>query len=82
MGQNFFGLKFPDDKIRIHGEIFDLAYYSGCISLIEAYELPVHLRYFYTKCLVKAKEEERAAHEKSTNSTSEAPNHNKIDRPF
>jgi hypothetical protein len=39
---------------------FDLAYYSeGAITIPQVYELPVHLRYFYMKCLNNAKESEK-----------------------
>ena len=34
-------------------------YSDGAISIPEVYELPVHLRYFYTKCLKNAREKEK-----------------------
>lgn len=43
---------------------FDLAYYSeGAITIPQVYELPVHLRYFYMKCLMRIKEEEKETSE-------------------
>jgi hypothetical protein len=42
-----------------------LAYFSeGAISIADAYDLPIHLRNFYLKCLEEAKKREKEQLEK------------------
>jgi len=49
----------PEDKLRIHREIFTLIYGSGGgITHDEAYSMPISLRYFYLKMLIEQKERE------------------------
>ena len=49
----------PEDKIRIHQDIFHLVYNSnGGFTHDEAYTMPVFLRYFYLKMLVDQRQKE------------------------
>jgi len=50
----------PEDRVRIHEEIFYLSYYSnGGFTHDEVYSMPVFLRYFNLKMLVNQKEKEK-----------------------
>ncbi len=52
----------PEDKIRIHQEIFHLVYNSnGGFTHDEVYTMPISLRYFYLRMLVDQKEKEADA---------------------
>lgn len=49
----------PEDKVRIHQEIFHLVYNSnGGFTHDEVYTMPVFLRYFYLNMLVEQKSKE------------------------
>lgn len=55
----------PEDKVRIHKEIFHLIYNSnGGFTHDEIYTMPVFLRYFYLRMLIEQKEAE-SKHAKS-----------------
>ena len=60
----FYGLTLtPEDKFRIHQEIFHLIYNSnGGITHDEAYSLPIYLRYFYIRMLLEQKQRESEAY--------------------
>jgi hypothetical protein len=52
----------PEDKVRIHQEIFQLAYNSnGGFTHDEVYSMPVFLRYFYLRMLIEQREKENKA---------------------
>ena len=53
----FYGLTLePEDKVRIHKEIFHLIYNSnGGFTHDEVYTMPVFLRYFYLNMLIEQK---------------------------
>lgn len=52
----------PEDKVRIHQEIFHLVYNSnGGFAHDEVYTMPVFLRYFYLRMLIEQREKENAA---------------------
>lgn len=59
----FYGLTLkPEDKVRIHQEIFHLIYNSnGSITHDEAYSMPIYLRYFYLRMLIEQKQRESEA---------------------
>jgi hypothetical protein len=63
LGQPFYGLTLtPEDKVRIHQEIFHLVYNSnGGFTHDEVYTMPVFLRYFYLRMLIEQREKENAA---------------------
>jgi hypothetical protein len=49
----------PEDKVRIHQEIFQLVYHgNGGFTHDEVYTMPIFLRYFYLKLLIQQKEKE------------------------
>jgi len=56
----FYGLTLtPEDKVRIHQEIFHLIYNSnGGFTHDEVYSMPVYLRYFYLRMLIDQKQKE------------------------
>lgn len=57
----------PESRLNIHGEIFDLCYYSnGAFTQEGVYNMPTFLRSFYIKKLVDAKKAEADAHNKSS----------------
>ena len=60
LGLPFYGLTLtPEDKFRIHQEIFHLVYNSnGGFTHDEVYTMPVFLRYFNLKMLIEQKEKE------------------------
>lgn len=60
MGLPFYGLTLtPEDKVRIHKEIFHMIYNSnGGFTHDEVYAMPVFLRYFYLRMLIEQKENE------------------------
>lgn len=52
----------PESRLNIHGEIFDLCYYSnGAFTQEGVYKMPVSLRSFYIKKLIDAKKAENDA---------------------
>ena len=56
----------PEDKLLIHTQVFDLAYYSeGAFTQEIAYNLPTHLRIFYLRKLTDVRKKESEAMEKS-----------------
>ena len=62
----------PEDKVRLHEQIFLLAYHSqGAFTQDIVYKLPVYLRIFYTNQLIKSKEKEA---EKMENASKSSPN--------
>ena len=49
----------PEDKVRIHQEIFTLIYNGkGGFTHDEVYTMPIFLRYFYLKMLIEQREKE------------------------
>ena len=60
LGLPFYGLTLtPEDKFRIHQEIFHLVYnVNGGFTHDEVYSMPVFLRYFNIKMLIEQKEKE------------------------
>jgi hypothetical protein len=60
LGLPFYGLTLtPEDKFRIHQEIFHLVYNAnGGFTHDEVYSMPVFLRYFNIKMLIEQKEKE------------------------
>lgn len=60
LGHPFYGLTLrPEDKIRVHTEVFHLIYGSGgAFSHDEAYSMPIPLRYFNLRLLMEQKERE------------------------
>jgi hypothetical protein len=60
----FFGLS--DEYIENVYEQFFILKYHGGWSFIEAYNLPVKIRLWFLKRLIKQKEEEKEAIEKAT----------------
>ena len=67
----FFGLP-SNYSVILHKQIFELCYYGNGFTQEGVYRLPVHLRRFYYKQLVDAKEEEAKQAEKSNKSGSSA----------
>jgi len=71
----------PEDRIRIHTELFCLIYNSnGGFTHSDVYDLPISLRYFYLKMLIEQKEKENEQVKKQNNSVS-SPNSNSVSRP-
>lgn len=65
---DIFGIT-PEVKMNIHGEIFDLCYYSnGAFTQDGVYNMPTFLRSFYIKKLVDAKKAEADAQNKASQS--------------
>ena len=64
-GLRFYGLTLtPEDKVRIHQEIFHLCYNSnGSFTHDEVYSMPSFLRHFNLKMLIEQKEKENIANE-------------------
>ena len=61
----------PEDKIRIHEEIFQFVYNSnGGFTHDELYSMPIYLRYFNMKLLVNQKQKEKETSEKQPNTHS------------
>lgn len=59
----------PEDKVSLHTQIFDLAYYSeGAFTQEIAYNLPTHLRVFYLRKLAEVRKKENEQIENSTKS--------------
>tara|TARA_R100000322_G_C5351218_1_gene168401 strand:+ start:365 stop:592 length:228 start_codon:yes stop_codon:yes gene_type:complete len=65
---NFFGLK-PEDKPKLHEQIFQLMYYGKGFTHSDVYNMPIYLRNFYYKQLAdtrkKENEEVKKAQQKS-----------------
>ena len=53
----FFGLK-PEDKPKIHEQIFQLMYYGKGFIHSDVYDMPIYLRNFYYKQLVDTRKKE------------------------
>jgi len=63
-----FGLT-PEYKIEIHRAMMITAHYSkGAFSVLELYQMPVHLRNFYIKEFNELKKKEAAEIEKASKS--------------
>lgn len=76
LGLPFYGLTLtPEDKFRIHQEIFHLVYNAnGGFTHDEIYSMPVFLRYFNIKMLIEQKEKENKKNQDvEQNSPSLAP---------
>lgn len=76
LGLPFYGLTLtPEDKFRIHQEIFHLVYNAnGGFTHDEIYSMPVFLRYFNIKMLIEQKEKEnKKSQDVEQNSPSLAP---------
>jgi hypothetical protein len=62
LGPPFYGLTLtPEDKLRVHQEIFKLAYYGQGFDHDTVYSMPVYLRYFNLKMLMEEKKAEQEA---------------------
>jgi len=76
----------PEDKVRIHQEIFHLIYNSnGGFTHDEVYAMPVFLRYFYLKMLIEQKEIENKqakSQESDMTSKSKSPSRPNIKKPM
>jgi len=69
----------PEDRVRIHQEIFHLVYNSnGGFTHDEVYSMPVFLRYFYLKMLIEQKQKENDANK---DSEQDMKPKSKVDRP-
>ena len=71
-GSPFYGLTLnPEEKLRIHEEIA-LLYYnsSGGVTHDEAYSMPIALRNFNIRWIIRQKELEKQAHEKAQDTQS------------
>lgn len=89
LGLPFYGLTLtPEDKLRVHQEIFHLVYNSnGGFSHDEVYSMPVVLRYFNIRMLIEQKEREKsqakeAESEKPSMSPKGVPQRPMIKKPF
>ena len=69
-GLNFFGQP-PENRAAIHEELFNIAYYGNGFNHNELYNMPVPLRRYYGRQLVKAKEREKDIYDKAGKNTSE-----------
>ena len=75
LGLPFYGLTLsPEDIVRVHDEIATLYYNSnGGIDHDIAYSMPIALRAYNIRWLVRQKEKEKEAQEKQSNSTTPIP---------
>ena len=83
----FYGLTLtPEDKVRVHQEIFHLIYNSnGGFTHDEIYTMPIFLRYFYFKMLIEQREKENKqvnSTEKSSGVTQKSPSRPFTRKPF
>ena len=82
LGLPFYGLTLsPEDKVRVHQEIFHLCYGSnGAFTHDEVYSMPIYLRYFNMNMLV----EQRNRENKAAKDASEEPKTSKsvVKKPF
>jgi hypothetical protein len=71
----FFGLP-SNYSVQLHKQIFELCYYGNGFTQEGVYRLPVHLRNFYYKQLVDAKEAEKknAESNRQSSSSTRGPN--------
>tara|TARA_R100001079_G_C4408314_1_gene134455 strand:- start:59 stop:298 length:240 start_codon:yes stop_codon:yes gene_type:complete len=60
----FFGLK-PEDKPKLHEQIFQLIYYGQGFTHRDIYDMPVYLRNFYYKKLAETRKKENDEIKKS-----------------
>jgi hypothetical protein len=64
----------PEDKVRIHQEIFHLIYNSnGGFTHDEVYSMPVFLRYFYLRMLIEQREKENESSKSQNSDMSSKP---------
>jgi len=70
----------PEDKIRIHQEIFELVYHGNGFTHDEVYSMPIFLRYFYLRLLIKQKESE--AKQLKEEDSDYSPRPKPVARPF
>jgi hypothetical protein len=71
----------PNDKVRIHQEIFQLVYYSGgAFTHDEVYSMPSYLRYFNLKLLAEQKEKENKQLSVGEDAVESSSQHSKIVR--
>ena len=60
----FFGLS-PKYKLKLHEQIFQIIFYAkGGFTFSEIYDLPVYLRQFYYKRLVKQYDDDKKQYDK------------------
>lgn len=84
----FYGLTLtPEDKVRIHKEIFHLIYNSnGGFTHDEIYSMPVYLRYFYFNMLIEQKraeiEQSKSSENGNSDMTSKVKGPPKVSKPF
>ena len=70
----FFGLPINYSTI-LHKQIFELCYYGNGFNQEGVYRLPIHIRNFYYKQLVDAKEKEKKEQDKAVKkSNAKGPN--------
>jgi hypothetical protein len=60
----FFGL-IPEDKLKLHEQIFQLMYYGEGFNHSDLYEMPVYLRNFYYQKLLDTRKKENEEVKKS-----------------
>lgn len=75
----------PEDKIRIHKDIFTLCYNSnGGFTHDEVYSMPAALRSYYLRLLVdqKKKEIEEINKDKNSGISPKSPSKKVIQKPF
>jgi hypothetical protein len=60
----FFGLT-PEDKPKLHEQIFQLMYYGEGFNHSDLYEMPVYLRNFYYQKLLDTRKKENEEVKKS-----------------
>jgi hypothetical protein len=53
----FFGLT-PEDKPKLHEQVFQLMYYGQGFTHSDVYEMPIYLRNFYYKQLIDTRKRE------------------------
>lgn len=70
-GSPFYGLTLmPEDKLRIHEEIALLYYNSNSgVSHDEAYSMPIALRNFNIRWIIRQKELEKQSHDKANDAS-------------
>jgi len=73
----------PEDKVRIHKEIFHLVYNSnGGFTHDEVYTMPIFLRYFYLRMLIEQRETENKEAKSADHPISKTPARPFLKKPF
>jgi hypothetical protein len=70
----FYGLTLnPEDRVRIYEEMFNLCYHGIGYTWDEVYSMPISIRYFNLRLLLRQKEKEKEASEKQPNTHTPMP---------